>query len=84
MLTSGNMRTFYFVEDLKQFFYCDENQDHQEKSKTFNFSAIEGVIDGRMTKNFLRFKAKTQELYDLSFSITTTQRSIDLQAQNHQ
>lgn len=75
-------RQLIFSSDLRKFVLLKPGKSIKKSTKFFRIEEIIGIKDGRNTKNFSRFKTKSSEKLETSFSLELKTRSIDLQACN--
>lgn len=75
-------RQLIFSSDLRRFVLVKPGKSIGKNTKFYSIDQILGIKEGRNTKNFARFKTKSSENLENSFSLELKTRSIDLQAGN--
>lgn len=73
-------RELIFSSNMERFALFKPGEKNKKTIKFFSLDEIVGVSDGRETKNFSRFKTKSIDKIEKSFSIVLKNRSIDLEA----
>ena len=74
-------RHVFLQENGKRLGWKDPGATSTKKSRVIILREITAIIDGRETKKFKRYKAgSTRHQEELSFSIVTKKRTLDLEA----
>ena len=77
-------RKICFNDEMNCFFWTSPKRNGcsfgNESFKKFYLKDINGILEGRKSLNFQRFKTNNEEKNQLSFSIVLSQRTVDLEA----